>query len=251
MAPELELLGLASRSASGSGAAVDVPSPYRSAEITVDVTQASGGSMLVVTIETSPDGIEWRRLGQLDAVGAEGVTARLFADVSASLRASWSVSGAGAFTVSVTARPTQIYATLRDFERLGLPSRAVSSVPLDQRLAALEAASRLIDDYLCAQVTLPLVAFATASLTRATCVVAAYDLMCVRGFNPEGADGNFRLRYKDVIAWLEKVAAGTLPVPGGVVDSGSSGDGAQPLVESEDLRDLLCRSRETSARSPR
>lgn len=240
MASDLVLLGLASRSASGSGAAVDVPSPYRSAEITVDVTQAAAGNdALVVTIETSPDGVEWRRLGQLDAIVTEGVTARLFADVSASLRASWSVSGAGSFTVCVGARPTQIYATTRDFERLGLPSRALTSVPVDQRLAALEAASRLIDDYLCAQVTLPLVAFATASLIRATCVVATYDLLSARGFNPEqGVDLNIRSRYKDVIAWLERIAAGTLPVPGGLVDSGNTGDGAQPLVVSDDLRDL-------------
>lgn len=109
------------------------------------------------------------------------------------------------------------YATPADLYSLGLPQRALSGVSVPDQEAALESASRLADSYLSARYTLPLTAWGS-DLRRAVAVIAAYDLLAVRGFAPEGADEHVRLRYEDAIRWLENVSKG-LVNPVGIVDS--------------------------------
>lgn len=58
---------------------------------------------------------------------------------------------------------------------------------------------------------------AADDLRRAVCCIAAYDLLSVRGYNPEGADENLRLRYEDAIRWLKGVASGFIDP--GLIDS--------------------------------
>ena len=102
------------------------------------------------------------------------------------------------------------YATQNDLYRLGLPEGALRGVSLAAIEDALEAASRLADSYLRARYALPLSSWDEA-LTRAVAIIAAYDLMAVRGYDPaRGADEVLRLRYEDAIRWLERVAAGVL-----------------------------------------
>ena len=102
------------------------------------------------------------------------------------------------------------YATRDDLFRLGLPEGALRGVPPATIEDALEAASRLADSYLRARYALPLSSWDEA-LTRAVAIIAAYDLMAVRGYDPaRGADEVLRLRYEDAIRWLERVAAGAV-----------------------------------------
>jgi len=105
------------------------------------------------------------------------------------------------------------YCTRDDLTAVGVNANALRDVPGASVTSAIAMASDLIDSYLRVQFALPL-ASAGAELKRAAAIIAAYDLMSARGYNPnEPEDSPLRKRYEDVIAWLEKVAAGA-PLPG-------------------------------------
>ena len=118
------------------------------------------------------------------------------------------------------------YATINDLTSLGLRSNALAGIPQASLDAALDAASRLADSYLQARYQLPLSAWGE-DLRRCVAVLAAYDVMAVRGFAPEGVDEHLRLRAEDAIRWLEGVARG-LVTPVGIVD-------ATPSVRDEGM----------------
>ena len=133
------------------------------------------------------------------------------------------------------------YAIRADLERLALPARALeglSDTPEEVDAVVTESlsgASGFIDDYLNSRYTLPLTAWGEG-LKRATCLVAAYDIMVVRGYNPQFFDENLRLRYEDILKWLANVAAGKLSPD--IVDSSTPEQPgvSAPLVESDPRR---------------
>ena len=100
------------------------------------------------------------------------------------------------------------YASRSDLRALGLPEAVLASIPEAEQEAALEAASALADSYLRARYDLPLASWGRG-LTRAVTLIAAYDLMSRRGYDPtRPGQENLRMRYEDAIRWLEGVAAG-------------------------------------------
>ena len=226
------LLPLATYSASGSGASF-ATGVYRALRGSASVTAFSGGAA-AFSLETSPDGTAWRRLGFWDTVSEEGESARVFGGLSNFVRVSYSVPGSA--EVTIEADLVQVYASLADFAASGLQTGALDGVPQSQILAALEGASRLIDDYLAARTTLPLIVFANASLRRATIVIAVYDLLSTIGFSPEGDDQNFRDRYLDIIRWLTDIRDGDAPLPGGIADSTPDSSEGVAEVLSDDPR---------------
>ncbi|UZX16554.1 DUF1320 domain-containing protein [Thermus sp. PS18] len=109
------------------------------------------------------------------------------------------------------------YASRTDLHALGLPEAVLASIPEAEQEAALEAASALADSYLRTRYDLPLASWGRG-LTRAVALIAAYDLMSRRGYDPtRPGQENLRMRYEDAIRWLEGVAAGR--VDPGVVDA--------------------------------
>ncbi len=109
------------------------------------------------------------------------------------------------------------YASRADLHALGLPEAALASIPDVEQEAALEAASALADSYLRVRYDLPLTSWGR-ELSRAVALIAAYDLMSRRGYDPtRPGQENLRMRYEDAIRWLEGVAAGR--VDPGVVDA--------------------------------
>ncbi len=224
------LLPLATYSASGTGAST-ATGVYRALRGSLSVT-AFSGTTAAFSLETSPDGTAWRTVGAWDAVTEEGESARVFGGLSAYVRVAYA-AGASNVEATIEADLVQVYATVADFGASGLQTGAFEGIPQSQILAALEGASRLIDDYLAARVTLPLVVFANASLRRATVIVAVYDLLSTIGFNPEGGDENFRLRYLDIIRWLTDIRDGDAPLPGGITDSTATVEGAPEVLSDE------------------
>lgn len=128
------------------------------------------------------------------------------------------------------------YASPSDLARLGVGAAATAGIAAADIATSLDSASDLADSYLGARYTLPLVAWGD-ELRRAVCLIAAYDVISGnRGYNPEaGNDVNLRLRYQDAIAWLEKVAAGTL-VPVAVIDSSASANEGSAYVYTDARR---------------
>jgi phage gp36-like protein len=113
--------------------------------------------------------------------------------------------------------PVYQYATIAQLSLSGVQPAALSGFTDPQKNAALLSASRLLDGYLRSKFTLPLVQ-AGDDLARATAIVAAYDLMVSRGYNPSaGGDPIILTRYKEIIGtpplqlgWADLVANGKI-----------------------------------------
>ncbi len=104
------------------------------------------------------------------------------------------------------------YATPADLALYGLPAAALVGIdPTTQQQPALDAASAEADTYLRNKFTLPLIAPYPKDLVKYVCKIAAWELLAVRGFNPEsGSDVAVRTGYKDAVNWLEKVSRGDI-----------------------------------------
>jgi phage gp36-like protein len=102
---------------------------------------------------------------------------------------------------------------------LGLPARALEKIAADDLDQGLEAASRIADGYLTSRYVLPITTWGH-DLRLCVCSIAAYHLLSGRGFNPEGADENMRLRFEDAMRWLREVNKGVV-TPVGITDSSS------------------------------
>ena len=123
------------------------------------------------------------------------------------------------------------YAEIDDLQRLALPSVALTGVSTSDINSALASASSQLDDVLRGAGELPLIAWGP-SVRRHVAIIAAYDLMSARGYNPQaGADVNLRLRYQDTLAWMSGVARGDR-LPEVTFSPSNSGDGDAPTATS-------------------
>ena len=101
------------------------------------------------------------------------------------------------------------YATIADFQRIGLPGGALESISFESIQGELDAASDEAGTYVGCKYTMPISAPYDRTLVRAVCCIAGWNLMAFRGFNPENAgDQVVRQRWTDSIKWLERVANG-------------------------------------------
>jgi phage gp36-like protein len=110
------------------------------------------------------------------------------------------------------------YATRTDLDALGYPSATLAGVSTTIQDDALDAASSLADGYLVRRFTLPLSAWGD-DLRRAVVHIAAWDLLCRRGFSPNrDADDVVQVRHDQAMRWLRDVSAGRVE-PQGVTDA--------------------------------
>jgi phage gp36-like protein len=103
-----------------------------------------------------------------------------------------------------------VYATIDDFELLGLPAGALANLSFKAQSAILQAASRQVDTFLRNRYHLPLRCPIDPALTLWTCQIASYLSLSVRGFNPNAnaIDQVIRMNYDDAIKALVRVANG-------------------------------------------
>jgi phage gp36-like protein len=98
------------------------------------------------------------------------------------------------------------YCDPADLPVYGVNATALSPIPALTQQGACDAASAIIDTYFRDRYKLPLTAWGI-DVRRAAAVLAVYDLLVTRGYNPSaGADLNIRLRYEDTLRWLLQVA---------------------------------------------
>lgn len=119
------------------------------------------------------------------------------------------------------------YASPTDLANYGINAAALGGIPTITQQAALDTAAQLIDGYLASRFVLPLKSWQN-DLRRACAIIAAYDLMMGRGFDPSPALAEILdTRYKSVQTWLNQIAREEV-TPAGIVDSsantGASGD---------------------------
>lgn len=106
------------------------------------------------------------------------------------------------------------YATRTDLTTHGLSSAALGSISTTAQDAALDAASATADSYLRTRYSTPVAGYGV-DLTRAVCSLAAWDLLSVRGYDPQrGGDEALRLRAEDALRWLRDVSSGKASLSG-------------------------------------
>jgi len=116
------------------------------------------------------------------------------------------------------------YAQPSDLANLGLIGGVLASISTATQNAALQAASAVADSQLQGAFILPLTQW-SYDLVRAVCIIAAYDLLTSKGYNPAtGADPNIRARYADAMSWLDRVSKGQ-ESPAYIIDSSTSNSG--------------------------
>lgn len=128
------------------------------------------------------------------------------------------------------------YATLAQLAQYGLPASVLATIANADQTAALTAMSEDIDEALrVAGYAVPLVSWSSA-ITRRVCEAASYQLLCVKGFQPDELDENIRTRYEDYLAWKASVASRALLVIDQTQDATPTEDEYQPLVYSDEDR---------------
>jgi phage gp36-like protein len=102
------------------------------------------------------------------------------------------------------------YCEAADLSKWGVNAAALDGIGTSEKTAAIGGASDTIDSYLRSRFDLPLTAYGD-DVKRACAIIAVYDLIAARGYDPgEPGDDNLRLRYEDILAWLKRVADGTV-----------------------------------------
>lgn len=98
------------------------------------------------------------------------------------------------------------YATLTDLYAYGLPLVAMGSVSVGTQQKILDGRNDFADDKLRARYRLPLQTPYPASLIQNICVLAAWDVLVSRGYNPgAGADPNIATRGELALKWFDDV----------------------------------------------
>lgn len=124
---------------------------------------------------------------------------------------------------------------------IGLMAQDTAGLPSGVVAMHLETASSRIDSYLRSKHTLPLATPYPHAIVDACCVLAAYSLMTVRGFNAAEYDQNFRDRYEDLVGrpgqkgWLELLASGAASLSS-TADATPTEDEGGPEVHTDTSR---------------
>jgi len=147
-----------------------------------------------------------------------------------------------------------VYADLEDLYAFGAPQSAFRGVREEQLQAQLDVASKRANAFLRNNWTLPLQPLNPPpaigqpypeELKEAVAKIAAYNIMSVRGYDPEKDNGALRDRAKEALQWLKDVGAGDITPsdfvgsPAAVADVEATTEGSAsggPMVASSPPR---------------
>lgn len=99
-----EVVGSATRSASGESAKIDVPSGARKISLAVDVTAVSGTPTLDLSIEWTTDGSTWfagQPADSFSQITAATKVTKIFDVKASAYRVKWTIGGTTSFTFAV------------------------------------------------------------------------------------------------------------------------------------------------------
>ncbi len=132
---------------------------------------------------------------------------------------------------------TVAYATLTDLYAFGLPLVAMGSVSVATQQRILDGRNDFADDKMRARYRLPLQTPYPDSLIQNICMLAAWDVLMVRGYNPgAAADVNIANRGQMAIDWFDGVERQRTH-PNVIEAAGGDSPGfAAPLVISKCLQ---------------
>jgi hypothetical protein len=221
----------ATRTSSGSAAHIDLGS-NRVAHVTLAVTAFSGTATprLACVLETSDDALAWTQAGAFATTGAVGSESIYVGDLRRYLRVRWTLTGTDpSFTFSVAGESVLVYADPSDLHTHGIPSVALTSISMGDKVQALIAATDEMDGRFNDRYTFPLIRWGF-DLRKNASAVAAAALMLTRGLAPEENDYRTMLKLRDDgYQWASDVGAKKIAPPG-IVDSTPAVDEGGPIL---------------------
>ena len=120
------------------------------------------------------------------------------------------------------------YITLDEFDILGGPERVIAEYPELSRSRFIAAAVAQADEYLAKVYTVPLADGAvTMAMKLHIARMAFYFLVSSSGYDPGSDDGVLHTQYEDAVKYFQRIALGTVLIPGGT-SGGSSGSLTPP-----------------------
>ncbi len=129
------------------------------------------------------------------------------------------------------------YALSADFTKYGLPAAALTGYAGDINDLLTEGSAK-VDTYLRGRYKTPLASPFPKEIVKAVCVLAAWDLLTIRGFDMNSeADSAVRERYNDLCGrpmqpgWLERISQGRINLDITADTTPGTGEGA-PIVTS-------------------
>lgn len=225
----------------GAALAVDLESDgvglRRVASLTVSISSIA--TSVVVGVETSCDGTNWRVVDQWSFDTFPVFAPYFVAGLDRYVRATWELEGDA--TIAVQCVAEQSYATIEQLFAFGLPERAWSMISRDVLWGALVAATGEARSYVAKGASGTIVSVGS-TLAQAVSQMAALDLVTFQ----VGVDSEARAiellvnRVESARAWLKDIGRG-IADSGAVFeddseDEGSSG-GASGFGESDAVRD--------------
>jgi len=169
-------------------------------DLVVSALAGTDSPALTVAVETSSDNVTWRTVKSFAAQVAVGsVLGKVFSPVDRYVRTKWTLTGTTpTATYSVAGVSVRPIVHLGDLTRVQWPrasfvGKSDESVAAALRTAELDASN----DLSAARYVMPFVDW-DDSLRQDVANIAAWNLLCEVGFNPEGGnDQVVRTRYED------------------------------------------------------
>lgn len=127
------------------------------------------------------------------------------------------------------------YAALTDAYTFGLPAAAIPAFITSQmQQSVLDSVNAEFEAAASGQYTLPLLKWGP-DVVRSICTVWRWEIMCIRGFNPEGTDVNYRYAAEAAREWWAEIQEGRKSPPS-IVDSAQQTQEGGPNVTSDTPR---------------
>lgn len=212
----------AAETASGVGPSIDLGARDRLLRQVLTVTAAAG--TLVVRLEASADGASgWRSFATFAPLTTTGSERCTFIAPERYVRVGWTITGGVGHTFGIDGHKGVVFANLEQLEQFGMAKGALASLSPTTKAEELAGTTELASGILAVRYDPPIVT-KSLDLAKAVCKIAVYELLSVRGLNPDGDDSNIRTRYEDAMKWLEKVASGAI-TPVDLIDTSPDEDG--------------------------
>lgn len=216
----IEPHALLAETADGSGTSVDINARRSCVVLRLRLSAISGtGASLTCYVESAPESTgPWLNHGSFSTLSAVGTKDLIVADTYQYVRVRWTLAGTTpSATFRINGSAHTLYATPSDVTDLALPADSINSVPAPVKALACLSATDEAATYLAGRFTLPITEW-TTDLTMHVAMMAGYQIMKRRGFQPQGFDELIVKGRDDAIAYLKMIAANKL-YPPGFVDS--------------------------------
>ena len=208
---QISLHSLATETAAGTGASVDIGQQRTCLRLDLIVESMTATSLAAVVEHAPADAGPWLKIADLPTVTAAVTREAMVLYAKRFIRLRWTMVGADA-KFSVAGEAHTLFATPKDVSESSLPEKATEGLSQQTLAKACLAATDEAATYLNSAFDAPIDTWG-AALTLHVSKMARYHVMDRRGYQPGGPDELIAKGYDDAIKWLTMVSLGKIRPP--------------------------------------